>query len=381
MQVVFLSPAHPFRGGIAQFTQMWARALAGAGHQVRVLTFTRQFPEAIFPGKTQMDPSAPPGDLEIERVFCAWDPLSWARTARRIQSLAPDVLVLAWWIPFFGPGYAAVMKAVRRLSPATRVVVSVHNASPHESWPLTRSFTRAVMRSAHALVAHSAVVASDLVSMGLPEQLIRVGDHPTYAQYQAPDATRDALRARLHIPESRVLLFFGYIKKYKGLSTLVAAMPRLLERFGGDIHLLVVGDFYYDRAEHDAQARELGVTHKVTVIDDYVPDEQVGVYFCAADLVVLPYRNATQSGILQIANHFGVPAVATAVGELPRLIKHGETGYIARPEDPDDLARQIEAYYDTRDTVDFAANIRASEAIIGWDGLVEVLEQETRNQE
>ncbi len=378
MKVVFLSPAHPFRGGIAQFTQMWARALAGAGHRVRVLSFTRQFPERIFPGKSQLDPSAPPRDLEIERIFCAWDPLSWGRTARRIQVLAPDVLVVAWWIPFFGPGYTAVMQAVRRLSPATRVVASVHNANPHESWPLTRLSTRAVMRSAHRLVSHSTAVAEDLVGLGLPGDRIRTADHPTYAQYRVPDATQGQLRARLGMEESRVLLFFGYIKKYKGLDILVAAMPRLLERFGGDLRLLVVGDFYYDRAEHDAQARALGVEQKITLVDEYVPDEAVGDYFCASDLVVLPYKTATQSGILQTANHFGIPTVAAGVGDLPRQIRHGETGFIAQPEDPEDLAAQVEAYFDAREEVDFEANIREGEGIIGWEELVRVLEEEAR---
>lgn len=374
MKVVFLSPAHPYRGGIAQFSQMWARALNGAGHQVRILTFTRQFPDIIFPGKTQMDPSPPPPGLKIERVFCAWDPLSWRRTAVRIRDIAPDVLVVSWWIPFFGPGYSAVIRLVRRMAPRVRVVMSVHNAVPHERWPLAKDVTVATMRAAHELVTHSEVVADDLVRMGLPRGRIRVSDHPTYGQYPVPEETQEQLRQRLKIKQSRVLLFFGYIKKYKGLTTLVAAMPRLLERYGRDLHLLVVGEFYYDRAAHDKQAKSLGVADRITVVDDYVPDECVGDYFCASDLVVLPYRTATQSGILQIANHFGVPTVATAVGELPRLIRQGETGYIARPDSPEDLARQVEAFYEAREKVNFKHNIQKGEAIIGWGGLVDLLE-------
>lgn len=374
MQVVFLSPAHPFRGGIAQFTQMWARAMISAGHAVNILTFTRQFPGFLFPGKSQMDPSAPPADLEIERTFCAWDPVSWGRTAARIRQLAPDVLVVAWWIPYFGPGYSAVMRMVRRWLPRTRVLVSVHNAVPHENWPLARAFTLATMRSAHQLVTHSSTVAGDLAAMGLPRARIQVGDHPTYAQYQAPRGTRQELRQRLGIKESRVLLFFGYIKKYKGLATLVAAMPGLVRCFDGDLRLLVVGDFYYDRAEHHTQARELGVERNITLVDDYVPDDRVGDYFGAADLLVLPYDSATQSGVLQIANHFALPAVASAVGGLPDMIRHGETGFLAAPDSPEDLARQIEAYFETRDEVDFPGNIRQGAAIIGWEGLVQLLE-------
>lgn len=373
MKVAFLGPAHPFRGGIAQFTQQWAHALCHAGHQTRLFTFTRQFPEAIFPGKTQLDPSPPPDDLEIERVFCAWEPASWLRTARRVAAYRPDRLVAAWWIPMFGPGYAAVLQYVRRRLPEARALISVHNAVPHESWPLSGTLSRLAFSSAHGLLAHSEAVAGELADLGISRRRVRVSPHPTYSHFPAPEESQAELRRRLGITESRVLLFFGYVKRYKGLDLLVDAMPRLLERFGGDLRLLVVGEFYTDRAEHDRQARRLGVEDKITVVDDYVPDSSVGEYFTACDLVVLPYRSATQSGILQVANHFARPVVATQVGELPRLIRHGQTGFLARSDSPEDLAWQIQTYFDSRDEVDFAANIRAEGGIIGWEGLVKVL--------
>ncbi len=367
MKIYFLSPAHPFRGGIAQFAQMWAKTLADK-HEVKILTYTKQYPNWLFPGKTQLDESAPP-QLDIEQIYCAWNPVSWWRTFAKIRNEKPEILIVKWWVPFFAPGYSVLLRMVKWFT-KTKIVFSVDNAIPHEKWPLAKFLTKFTLKTGHWLIAHSDAVKSDLQLLGFPENIIKVARHPLYNQYQKSEQTDDEIRQKLSISESRVLLFFGYIKKYKGLDILLDAMPKILKNFDGDIRLLIVGEFYFDKAEYDAQVKKLGISEKITLVDIFVPDDEVGQYFQIADVVVLPYRTATQSGIVQVAYNFEKPVIVTNVGGLPEVVKDGETGYLVSGE----VSGAVSKFYDERDTTDFAENIRKQNAEFGWEKLVLVIE-------
>jgi len=252
----------------------------------------------------------------------------------------------------------------------TKIVFSVDNAIPHEKWPLAKFLTKFTLKTGHWLIAHSDAVKSDLQLLGFPENIIKVAPHPLYNQYQKSEQTDDEIRQKLSISESRVLLFFGYIKKYKGLDILLDAMPKILKNFDGDIRLLIVGEFYFDKAEYDAQVKKLGISEKITLVDIFVPDDEVGQYFQIADVVVLPYRTATQSGIVQVAYNFEKPVIVTNVGGLPEVVKDGETGYLVSGE----VSGAVSKFYDERDTTDFAENIRKQNAEFGWEKLVLVIE-------
>ena len=362
-------------GGMDYYDERLAQAVGGAGVEVELYTA----------GETMPVQGAEYGQTRCFRGIYGRAP----RLLRGILYLAELVSALLWarargagiaHYHFFGCGWSERLSVAIAKAFGFVTVVTAHDVESLAGGGSAKT-GRKVYGGADGIITHSAVARREMARLGL-------GNDSNIAAIPLGHYVRTDLpclgtsRELLHLPDDRcVVLFFGQIKRVKGLDVLLEAMPRVIAD-RPDVLLVVAGrPWKEDMLVHRQTVDAHGLTEHVKMDLRFIPDADAVGYYMSSDLVVLPYRNATQSGILQIANHFGVPAVATAVGELPRLIKHGETGYIARPEDPDDLARQIEAYYDTRDTVDFAANIRASEAIIGWDGLVEVLEQETRNQE
>jgi len=371
MKIHFLSPAYPFRGGIAQFAQMWAKALSQT-HDVKIFTFTKQYPKWLFPGKTQRDKSAPPA-LNIEQIYCAWNPFSWWRTFRKIRDENSEMLIVKWWIPFFAPGYSVLLRLVKWFT-KTKIVFSVDNAIPHEKWPFAKFLTQFTLKTGQWLIAHSSAVSTDLQKLGFPEDIIKIVPHPLYNQYQRSPSADGEIRKKLGITESRVLLFFGYIKKYKGLDILLDAMPKILEIFQNDIRLIIVGEFYYDKNEYEKQVINFDIANNITLVDYFVPDEEVGQYFQIADVMVLPYRTATQSGIVQVAYNFEKPTIVTNVGGLPEVVKDGITGYLIDPEDSMAVSEAVRKFYKERKTVNFSKNIRQQNAQFGWEKLVSLID-------
>jgi glycosyltransferase involved in cell wall biosynthesis len=367
MKICLIGPIHPLRGGIAHYNAQLGLELASR-HEVAVISFSRQYPALLFPGRTQFDPGPKAPGLIVERLLDSVNPLSWVRAARRLAELSPDLIVVHWWNPFFGPCIGLTLRLARRRSRAT-IVFICHNIIPHEPFPGTRSLTRFALASADAWLVHSEPDRRGLESLRLPGRIIVTSQPPGLGFGDPID--KEKAKTLLGL-SGNTLLFFGLVRRYKGLPHLLEAMPLVLQKL--DCTLLVVGEFYEgkDRCLHLINA--LGLASNVRVIDRFIPDQEVGLYFSAADLVVLPYESATQSAIVPIAYAFERPVVATRVGGLPEAVRDGETGLLVEPHNPVDLAEAIIRFYGDRLEEPFRQRIRQLRAAFSWYDLTAAIE-------
>ncbi len=384
MKIALLGPAHPLRGGIAYYLALLHRELERAGHEVSFIGFRKQYPERVpdwpvvrklrFPASDQREAGTATIPVPNEPLFVPWNPWSWWRTARAVKQSGARALVLKWWVPFFGPGYFAVTWLLRRLF-GVRVIAILDNVIPHEKWPLGRFITRLGLGEMDAYIAQSKAVEAELFTL-LPRTApdrVRLVPHPTYDFTAEPPPDQETARGELGIKESRVILFFGFIKAYKGLMVLLEAVPRLRALLGEDFRVLVVGDFYEDQAPYRERIAELGIADRVTIVAGYTPNEDVPRTFIAADVVVLPYLSATQSGIVQIAYRYDRPVVTTNVGGLPEFVDDGRTGYLVPPGDPAALAAAIDRFFREADRKAMAQAIAARRAETSWARLVDAV--------
>lgn len=369
MRIAFVGTAYPMRGGIAQYNALLCRALAGAGHEVRLFSFTRQYPGLFFPGKTQYETGADPAPFPAQPMLDSTNPLSWLATARAVTRFRPDLLLFKYWIPFFAPSFGTIARRVARAC-GSRVVLILDNVIPHERRAFDLPLTRYMLSSADAFVAMSKAVEADLRRFR-PDAPCAVVPHPLYTNFGEPEEKTSARAALGWSEDSRVLLFFGYIRRYKGLDVLLEAMPAIHAATGA--RLMVLGEFYEDRAYYDRIVQEKGIAQLVTMTGDYVPTEHAGCVFSAADLVVLPYRSATQSGIVQIAVQLERPVLCTRVGGLEEMVHDGATGILVPPEDPAAIVEAVRRYYDEAMEPRLAAGTRDVKAALGWDRLASTI--------
>jgi glycosyltransferase involved in cell wall biosynthesis len=368
MRICLVGPAFPYRGGISHFTQMLATTMTAEGHEAHIVSFTRLYPSFLFPGRTQYEEHGARVRVEGERVIDSIDPLTWKRAGRAVADFRPDAIIVQWWHPFFAPAFRGIIASARRAGAKAPVVYLCHNVLPHESSRVDRTAVRWGLAKADAFLVQSKEDRDRLLTLRAGAR-VSVHPHPTYTQFVG-NTTRDDARLRLGV-NGRVLLFFGLIRAYKGLHTLLAAFALVAEKL--DATLLIVGEFYEDRAPYDSEISALGIGARVRVISRYIPDDEVEVYFRAADLVVLPYRSATQSGITQTAFAFERPVVVTAVGGLPDVVDDGVTGYVVPPDNPAALAGAIERFFATGAAGPMSAAIRAQAGRFSWKGCVDAL--------
>lgn len=340
-RVGLLGPLAPWRGGLAQYLALLGEALQPTA-EVRGWTFTRQYPEFLFPGSSQLDAAAARPPYPVEATLDSIQPLSWRGTAKKLEAFAPGAMILKWWMPFFAPSFASAVGPLRRRG--TRVVLVCDNLVPHEKRPFDHAFSDWMMRNSDGYLVMSESVERDLDRMkpGAPRRRVK---HPLYAQFDTGRVTRASARAALGIaPEAEVALFFGYVRHYKGLDVLLDAWPRV--RVKRPVELVVAGEFYEDAAPYRAQVAAAGGAPAVRLLDHYLPDAEVETVFKAADVVVLPYRSATQSGVTHVAYALGLPVITTDVGGLAETVTPGDTGLVAPPEDPAALAAAILSYFE-----------------------------------
>jgi len=345
-RIAIVGPAYPLRGGNALFVAHLLDALR-QDHDVYVVSYSRLYPKLLFPGKTQMNVSHDPVKTTPSRQLVdSINPVSWFRTASWIcePKRRPDLVVFTWWNPFFGPALGAIARLVKRRCGAGVVFVA-ENVVSHENRFIDRFLTRYALAAADYFLVLSGVVARRIQSL-FPGVPLRQAALPIYDCYRPDALDRDAVRARLGLTRPTVL-FFGYVRAYKGLTYLLNAMPAVLENH--EVQLLIVGEFYDERQRYERLISSLGIEDSVTVVAEHVPDESVGEYFVASDVVVLPYLSATQSGITQIAYAFGLPVISTDVGGLPEVVKDGETGYIVESGSAEALARAINRFFEGGD--------------------------------
>ncbi len=372
MKVFIVGTAYPLRGGIAHYNALLARHL-GVRHAVETITFSRQYPSLLFPGKSQDEEGNPGNARPAPRLIDSVNPLTWTRTAREISRQHPDLLIFKYWLPFFAPCFGFIAAGVKRRTGA-KVLFICDNIIPHERRPGDLALTRYAFRRADCFIVQSDAVERDLQKY-FPGARYRKAPHPVYENFGALVPKAEA-RRKLGIAAGKVILYFGYVRPYKGLPVLIDAVKQLVNQKGmEDLLLLAVGEFYEDRAPYDRRVTDLQLGSAVRFVADYVPNDQVSLYFSAADVVVLPYLSATQSGIAQIAYNFDRPVIATAVGGLAEVIIDGRTGYVVPPGDPAALASAVRRYYDEAREQEFAANVSREKGKYSWAHLVEKIEE------
>jgi glycosyltransferase involved in cell wall biosynthesis len=335
-RIALVGPLHPWRGGLAQYLQLLGEALERHA-EVNAVTFTRQYPGILFPGTTQFDLDAPRPRFLTVPLLDSINPLTWRRTAAQLERWAPAAVILKWWMPFFGPAFASSVGPLRRRG--TRVLLVCDNLVGHEPRVFDRAFTDWMMRNSDGYLVMSDAVEKDLdrLKPGAPRRRV---PHPFYAQFDRQRWTRETARASLGL-DGDVALFFGYVRHYKGLDTLLTAWKRV-RAVRPQATLVVAGEFYDDPASYEGLVREAG---GVRLLDRYIPDDEVEALFRAADVTVLPYRSGTQSGVTHVAYALGSPVIATRVGGLTETVREGETGLTVPPEDPVALAAAIVRFF------------------------------------
>ena len=361
MKIGIIGPAWPLRGGLADFDERLARELQSLGHEVTIYSYSLQYPSALFPGKTQRTDAPAPQDLSIIPLINSINPLNWLTAGARIRRDAPDLLIVRYWMPFMGPALGTILRRVRKAH-YTRIVVIADNILPHEPRPGDAAFTRYFISPVHAFITMSDEVRADLQKL-TDKPSLRL-HHPLYDNYGDGIARKAALAALQLTTDKKYVLFFGFIRKYKGLDLLLEAMTdnRIAAK---DIHLIVAGEYYGDKAVYEEIIARHQLQQRVHLFTDFIPNEAVKLYFSAADCVALPYRSATQSGITQIAYHFERGMVVTCVGGLPESVHDGKTGILCAPDAPAIAAALLE-FFTPGSLPQLAENLQAEKAHCSW---------------
>lgn len=370
MRICLLGPSYPFRGGIAHHTTLLYRHLR-VRHQVSFYAFRRQYPRWLFPGPSDRDPSHNP--LWEEGVVYRLDPLNpltWVQLVRAIQRDAPDWIIIPWWSSFWALPFWVITVMLQR-DGVGRILFLCHNVVDHEETFVSRYCSRLVLRNGHTCLVHSSQDAQRLRSL-LPSSQVVHGFHPLYDCFQDQRLSKSEAQARLGI-HGDTILFFGIIRPYKGLEDLLEAMPLILCR--RKIVLLIVGEYWGKAGHMLRRLHELEREGSARVILRYIPNEDVGRYFAAADLVVLPYKAGSASGVVQIAYALEKPVVATRVGALPEVVQEGCTGYLVDPGDPPALAEAVLRFFEEKKADEFIENIRQMRTRYSWERLVFLLER------
>lgn len=369
-KVVLLTPAHPLRGGIAASSERFAVELQAAGCEVVVYSFSLQYPGFLFPGKTQFsDDPAPPG-LDIRTVVNSVNPLNWLKVGLELRRLRPDVIVPRYWLPFMGPCLGTILR-VAKSNGHTKVVPIADNILPHEKRPGDRLFTRYFLQPADACIVMSRSVEEDFRQFSATKPVACI-PHPIYDNYGEKTGREKSL-AHLGLPDGpRYLLFFGFIRDYKGLDLLLHAMAD--ERVRAlCLRLIVAGEYYGNQAFYEKLIADLGIENQLVMRMDYIPSEEVKYYFGAADLVVQPYKSATQSGISQMAYHFEKPMVVTDVGGLAEIVPHGRAGYVV-PVEAGAIAGAVVDFFENKKGAALTQGVVEEKHRFSWRAMVDGLE-------
>ncbi|MDQ4075541.1 MAG: glycosyltransferase family 4 protein [Chloroflexota bacterium] len=368
LKIVLVGPTYPFRGGISHYTTLLCQHLRKR-HEVRFFTFRRQYPTWLFPGRSDRDEASEAVlHVEGEAVLDGVNPLTWWRVARSIQHTPPDLLIVQWTVSYWIP---MLWLLTRFAPPSTRTVMICHNASPHEQGrPLVARLMhwlqRQVMAQVDHLICHAESDVQELRTL-LPEKPITRVMLPSYqALAELTPPVKRAKRGKPH------LLFFGFVRPYKGVDLLLEAMPKVLAALP-DAYLTVAGEWWDAAGDPEAQL-DPALRNSVEIVNRYLPNEEMAALFHAADVVVLPYRSATQSAVVQLAYGFGVPVITTAIGGLPEAVAHEESGFVVPPHDPEALADAIIRYHTEGWRKRLAPGVTAARERFSWTKMIEELE-------
>jgi glycosyltransferase involved in cell wall biosynthesis len=359
MKIAYLSTFYPFRGGIAQFNATLYR-LFEKDHEIKAFTFTRQYPDLLFPGKTQFVQQGDNTDeLTAEKTLDSINPFSYISTGNKLKKYAPDLLLTKFWMPFFAPSLGWSAKMIKK---QTINIAILDNVIPHERRPGDMALIRFFLNQYHGFIVMSKAVENDLLTLK-PKAHFRYSPHPLYSHF-GEKVPRSEAFSKLDFPkDKKIVLFFGFIRDYKGLDILIEAMKYLPD----DYLCVIAGESYGDFNKYSDLIEKHGVGKKIKLFVRYINDNEVPLFFSAADVCVQPYKSATQSGIAGIAFHFGVPLIATDVGGLKEIIEPFNTGIMVEKPDPKMIADSIKQYFENSQKDEMAKNIEKFKVISSWE--------------
>ncbi len=384
MRILIVGTAFPLRGGIAHYVSLLYATLKKRGHWVHIISFARQYPKFLFPGKTQEEIGETAIPLASDVVIDSVNPVTWIKAGRMAAAYKPDLLIFKFWLPFFAPAYGMIARVAKRITRRAghecKVIFIADNVIPHEKHPGDRAFTNYAFKAVDGFIVQSDAVERDLLTVDPTAKYIKL-PHPIYEIF-GERVDRNEARRSLGIPiDAPVVLFFGYIRKYKGLDILLHAMPEMLKALP-ELRVVVAGEFYGDREEFLTLIKDLRIPEKNLVLaTDYIPNEEVAKYFSLSNVVVLPYRTATQSGIVQIAYNFDVPVIATDVGGLSEVVIDGVSGMIVKEAKPELVAQATLRFFREHMEPALVEGVKNEKKKYSWDHFVEGIENwmETHN--
>jgi len=367
-KIALIGPVYPYKGGIAHYTGLMYKTLAKK-YDVQMISYKMQYPKILFK-KEQKDFSNKKFEIKgTDYLINTANPFNIIAAAKKIKKMSPDLIIIQWWHPYFAPCYWLLQQFLKKV----RIVFLCHNVFPHERFPLDKFLTKLALKKAYGYIVQSKLDETELKELKSNPNCIFT-PHPTYSAFKINNLSRQEARKRLLIPnEEKVLLFFGFVREYKGLDCLLNAMALIKDTLD-HISLWVVGDFDKDKDKYLSIIKENNLENCVKIVDGYVPDEEVEKYFSASDVVVLPYKSATQSGIVQIAFGFEKPVIVTNVGGLPDVVTNEKTGLVVEPEDIQGLATAIINFFDEKKFMSFQDNINKEAYKFSWDRMLEVVD-------
>lgn len=369
MKITLVGTAYPYRGGLALYNERLMEEFQKQGHDVSINTFSLQYPNFLFPGKTQYAKWDKPNKFPINRTVNSINPINWIRTGLKIKKQRPDILIFKYWLPFFSPCFSIISKIVKS-NKYTRVIVIVDNIIPHEKRPFDNMLTKYFIRHIDGFVAMSQSVYDDIAKFNITKPKT-LSPHPLFDNFGKSIDKKVAMR-KLNLKEDNInFLFFGLIRGYKGLDILIEAMAdKRLKKF--PIKLLVAGEFYDDSKPYYERVKKLNLGDIISFDPRFIPDEEVKDYFCSTDLVVQPYKTATQSGVTQIGYHFEKPMLVTNVGGLAEIIPNGKVGYVVE-SNPESIADALVEYCIKRP--DFSQGIKEEKKKYSWSRMTQAVEE------
>ncbi len=364
MKICFVSTFYPYRGGIAQFNADLYRAFEKKQHPLHVINFKRQYPDVLFPGKSQYVPESDNADaIDNERLLDSVNPFNWIKTAQRAKAINPDLLIMRFWMPFFGPSLGYVAGKMKK---HTHRIAILDNVIPHERRPFDIPLIRYFLKRTDAYVVMSRSVEKELLRLK-PNARYIFHPHPLYDHFGELMETKNA-RKKLNVDQTKkTLLFFGFIREYKGLDLLIDAFGKLDDSY----QLIIAGDCYGSFDKYQKQIDKNPNKERIYNFVRYIPDDEVPLFFSAADACVLPYRSATQSGITSISYHFEIPMLTTDVGGLKEVVKHGITGKIASEVSTENITEIINEYFKENNAETYKQNIRDLKKRMSWESLAD----------
>lgn len=363
MKIISLGPAYPYRGGLASFNDRLAQQFSAEGHSIEIVTFRLQYPKFLFPGKTQYTDGPAPQGIKIERRLNSINPFNWILTGHGIKKSKPDILLIRYWLPFMGPCLGTVARIVK-LNKHTRVICIFDNVIPHENRIGDKFLTKYFTGSIDGGIVMSQTVYDDLKSFreNIP---LKLSPHPLFDNYGNIISRETALSMLNLDVDYSYLLFFGFIRSYKGLDLLIEAFSdaRLRSR---NLKLIIAGEFYENSALYHELIKKYNLENDIIIFDHFIKDDEVPVFFSVADLVVQPYKSATQSGVTQIAFHYEKPMLVTDVGGLREIVPDGKCGYVVKPE-PEFIAAAILDYFVNNRKALFTEGVKKEKEKFSWD--------------